>query len=41
LEFSYFGGLPIAPNLLNLNFTVAAPNQAWTGDITYIPTNQG
>jgi putative transposase len=34
-------GLPIAPNLLNRNFTVAAPNQAWTGDITYIPTNQG
>ena len=33
--------LPIAPNLLNRNFTVAAPNQAWTGDITYIPTNQG
>ncbi len=20
---------------------MAAPNQAWTGDITYIPTNQG
>ena len=28
-------GLPIAPNLLHRNFTVAAPNQAWTGDITY------
>ena len=34
-------GLPIAPNLLNRNFTVAAPNQAWTGDITYIPTGEG
>jgi len=34
-------GLPIAPNLLNRNFTAAGPNQAWTGDITYIPTNQG
>ena len=34
-------GLPIAPNLLNRNFTVAAPNQAWTGDITYVPTHQG
>src|SRR5450432_4894646 len=34
-------GLPIAPNLLNRNFTVATPNQAWTGDITYIPTNEG
>ncbi len=33
--------LPTAPNLLNRNFSVAAPNQAWTGDITYIPTNQG
>ena len=33
--------LPIAPNLLNRNFTVAAPNQAWTGDITYIPTAEG
>lgn len=34
-------GLPIAPNLLNRNFTVAGPNQAWTGDITYIPTDEG
>jgi transposase InsO family protein len=34
-------GLPIAPNLLNRNFTAAAPNQAWTGDITYIPTDEG
>jgi putative transposase len=34
-------GLPIAPNLLNRNFTVAAPNQTWTGDITYIPTDEG
>ena len=34
-------GLPIAPNLLHRNFTVAAPNQAWAGDITYIPTHQG
>jgi transposase InsO family protein len=34
-------GLPIAPNLLNRNFTVTAPNQAWTGDVTYIPTNEG
>ena len=33
--------LPIAPNLLNRNFTVAEPNQAWTGDITYIPTGEG
>ena len=33
--------LPIAPNLLNRNFTVAAPNQAWAGDITYIATEEG
>jgi putative transposase len=33
--------LPIAPNLLNRNFTPAAPNQAWAGDITYIATEQG
>ena len=34
-------GLPIAPNLLHRNFAVAAPNRAWSGDITYIPTNEG
>src|SRR5271167_4247186 len=34
-------GLPIAPNLLDRNFTVATPNQVWTGDITYIPTHEG
>jgi putative transposase len=33
--------LPIAPNLLNRNFTVARPNQAWAGDITYIQTDEG
>ncbi len=33
--------LPIAPNLLNRNFSPAAPNQAWTGDITYIATEEG
>jgi putative transposase len=29
------------PNLLNRNFTPAAPNQAWSGDITYIATEEG
>jgi transposase InsO family protein len=33
--------LPIAPNLLNRNFTAAAPNHAWAGDITYIATEEG
>ena len=32
--------LPIAPNLLNRNFIAAAPNQAWVGDFTYIPTEE-
>jgi transposase InsO family protein len=34
-------GLPVAPNLLNRQFTVAAPNRAWVSDITYLPTRQG
>jgi transposase InsO family protein len=33
--------LPIAPNVLDRNFTVAAPNQAWVGDLTYIATGEG
>ena len=28
---------PIAPNLLKRQFSFAQPNQAWVGDITYIP----
>ena len=33
--------LPIAPNLLDRNFTPEAPNQVWTSDITYIATDEG
>ena len=31
----------IAPNLLDSNFSVIAPNQKWAGDITYIWTSEG
>ncbi len=31
----------IAPNLLERDFCADAPNTAWVGDITYIPTRQG
>ena len=34
-------GLPVAPNLLDRNFTAAMPNQIWAGDVTYIPTDEG
>jgi transposase InsO family protein len=33
--------LPIAPDLVKRNFTPTAPNQVWTGDITYIATYEG
>ena len=32
---------PVAPNLLDRQFTVHQPNQAWVGDITYIWTAEG
>ena len=32
---------PIAPNLLEREFTVATPNTVYVGDITYIPTREG
>jgi len=34
-------GLPIAPNLLDRNFTAAAPKQVWLADITYVETGEG
>jgi transposase InsO family protein len=33
--------LPIAANLLDRNFQPEQPNAVWTGDITYIPTDEG
>jgi len=33
--------LPVAPNLLNQNFSVDRPNAAWVSDITYIDTEEG
>lgn len=33
--------LPIAPNILDRQFAVAAPNRVWVTDITYVATDQG
>lgn len=33
--------LPVAPNLLDRKFAVAAPNKTWVTDITYIATDEG
>jgi transposase InsO family protein len=32
---------PVARNVLARNFAVKKPNQAWVGDITYLPTAEG
>lgn len=34
-------GRPVAPNLLQQDFTAIAPNQKWVGDITYLGTGEG
>jgi transposase InsO family protein len=34
-------GYPVAPNILNREFTVARPAQVWVSDITYIRTSKG
>ena len=33
--------MPVAPNLLNRDFSPKRANQAWVTDITYIPTREG
>ena len=33
--------LPVSPNLLERDFCVEAPNRVWTGDITYLWTEEG
>jgi putative transposase len=33
--------LPVAPNLLDRNFTAERPDAAWLADISYIPTGEG
>ena len=33
--------LPIAPNVLNREFSVTSPNMVWVSDITYIDTKEG
>jgi putative transposase len=32
---------PIAPNVLNQDFTAARPNERWASDITFVATRQG
>jgi transposase InsO family protein len=32
---------PVAPNVLDRQFTAESPNRKWVGDITYIPTDEG
>lgn len=34
-------GRPVADNVLDREFSVGGPNQAWVADITYIPTREG
>ena len=33
--------LPVAPNILERDFTAKRPNEVWVGDISFIPTRQG
>jgi transposase InsO family protein len=33
--------LPVAPNLLDRNFTAERPDTVWLADISYLPTDEG
>jgi transposase InsO family protein len=33
--------LPVAPNVLNREFTTDQPNTKWVSDITFVPTREG
>lgn len=33
--------MPVAPNVLDRQFSTSAPDTVWTADITYIPTREG
>ena len=33
--------LPVAPDLVQRRFNPLEPNQVWSGDITYLPTDEG
>jgi len=34
-------GAPVAPNVLNRDFSAVRPDQKWVGDITYLDTDEG
>jgi putative transposase len=34
-------GLPVAPNVVERNFTPQAPNRLWSADLTYLWTDEG
>lgn len=34
-------GLPVSENLLKQDFYACSPNQKWSGDITYLRTDEG
>lgn len=34
-------GLPVSENLLRQDFSASGPNQKWSGDITYLRTDEG